>query len=96
MNYEISEIKWEFPINKHRYYIEIIKEEKESDEDWGYSAVCLNLPGAGSCGDTVEEALENVKEAIVGLVETYEEENMKIPFRELDFYTIRDCKILTI
>ena len=29
-----------------------------------YSAVCPELPGCTSCGDTKQEAMENVKEAI--------------------------------
>jgi len=29
-----------------------------------YSAVCPELPGCASCGDTEEEAMQNIKEAI--------------------------------
>jgi predicted RNase H-like HicB family nuclease len=29
-----------------------------------FSAVCPELPGCTSCGDTEEEALQNIKEAI--------------------------------
>ena len=29
-----------------------------------YSAVCPELPGCTSCGDTEREAMENIKEAI--------------------------------
>jgi len=36
---------------------------EESDEG-GYTAQCLELPAAISEGDTKEEALENIKEAI--------------------------------
>ena len=38
-----------------------------------YSAVCPQLPGCVSCGDTEEEAFENIKEAI----ELYLEEDNK-------------------
>ncbi len=42
-------------------------------DDYGIvSAVVLNLPGAGSCGSTEEEAMTNVKEAIRGVLEVYE------------------------
>jgi len=45
---------------------------EESDEG-GYTAQCLELPAAISEGDTKEEALENIKEAIqLVLIETIE------------------------
>jgi predicted RNase H-like HicB family nuclease len=37
----------------------------EKDEDvGGYIVSCPSLPGCFSQGDTIEEALENIKEAI--------------------------------
>jgi len=37
----------------------------EYDEQTGsYAAYCPELPGCASCGDTEEEAIENIKEAI--------------------------------
>ena len=39
----------------------------EPEEDGGYSVHCPSLPGCVSQGDTREEALENIQEAI-GLV----------------------------
>lgn len=37
----------------------------EYDEEVSsYAAYCPELPGCASCGDTEEEALENIKEAI--------------------------------
>lgn len=37
----------------------------EYDEEVnGYSAVCPELPGCTSCGDTEEEAMKKIKEAI--------------------------------
>jgi len=36
----------------------------EESEEGGYTAQCLELPAAISEGDTKEEALENIKEAI--------------------------------
>jgi len=35
-----------------------------NDDEPGYTATVPALPGCISCGDTVEEALENVKDAI--------------------------------
>jgi len=36
----------------------------EPQEEGGYTVQCLELPGAISQGETKEEALENIKEAI--------------------------------
>ena len=61
--------------NVFRIHILITK-----DEDDSYSAVALNLPGAGSCGETEEEALANAKEAIRGVLESYGDG--EIPWRD--------------
>lgn len=39
-------------------------------EDGGYTAECPVLPGCISEGDTVEEALNNIQEAIAGCLES--------------------------
>jgi len=44
-------------------------EVEEDDIDGGYSARCLDLPGCRSDGDTEEEAVNNLIEAIAGVVE---------------------------
>lgn len=46
---------------------------EESDEG-GYTAQCLELPAAISEGDTKEEALENIKEAIQQVLEVSQEQ----------------------
>ena len=51
-------------------YTIILEKEKEG----GYSAQCLELPGAISQGETKEEALRNVKEAIELVLEVIHEE----------------------
>ena len=43
-------------------------------EEGGYIVGCPVLPGCHSQGDTAEEALENIKEAIVGCLESLAEE----------------------
>lgn len=43
-------------------------------EDGGYWVECPTLPGCASQGDTVEEALEMIKDAIEGHLEVMEEE----------------------
>ncbi len=46
---------------------------EESDEG-GYTVQCLELPAAISEGDTKEEALENIKEAIQLVLEVSREQ----------------------
>ncbi|MHB1033800.1 MAG: type II toxin-antitoxin system HicB family antitoxin [Pirellulales bacterium] len=52
------------------------------DEDGGFSVIVLNLPGCGSCGDTEEEALRNVREAILGVIESHVAAGEEIPWRD--------------
>ena len=48
----------------------MLKEEEEG----GYSAQCLELPGCISEGETREEALANIREAVEGYLEAFPEE----------------------
>lgn len=52
------------------------------DDEGRFSAVALNLPGAGSCGDTSEEAVANAREAVLGIIASYREENLEIPWTD--------------
>lgn len=52
------------------------------DDATSYSAVALNLPGAGSCGETEEEAVANAREAIAGVLEEYAARGEPIPWRD--------------
>ena len=55
-----------------------------SQDDQGiYSAVALNLPGTGSCGDTWAEAMENFREAAAGTIEYYVESGEEIPWEPI-------------
>jgi len=42
--------------------------------DYGYDVHCPILPGCHSQGDTLEEALQNIKDAIVTYLEMISEE----------------------
>jgi len=54
---------------------------KEADADGGgYSVVALNICGVQSMGETVEEAIENVKEAALAVIESYERDGLEIPW----------------
>ncbi|MCK9587331.1 type II toxin-antitoxin system HicB family antitoxin [Methanothrix soehngenii] len=61
----------------------------EKDDDGRYVAECLDLPGCLSEGETLEEAIENINEAIIGCLKSRLKtagEKLKIPFfdRRLD------------
>jgi predicted RNase H-like HicB family nuclease len=48
-------------------------------EEGGYSAIVPSLPGCGSQGDTAEEAIQNVREAIELHVEGLVERQLPVP-----------------
>lgn len=50
----------------------------EKDEEvGGYIVSCPSLPGCFSQGNTIEEALENIKEAIQACLESLAEDEIK-------------------
>jgi predicted RNase H-like HicB family nuclease len=51
----------------------------EPDETGGYVATCPSLSGCYSQGDTVEEALANIREAIELCLEDMREQGEQIP-----------------
>ena len=51
----------------------------EPEENGGYSVHCPALPGCSSQGDSLEEALDNIKEAIRGVLKVRQEEAVPIP-----------------
>jgi antitoxin HicB len=48
-------------------------------EDGGYVAECPTIPGCISEGDTVEEALANIKDAIEGCLESLAANQQPLP-----------------
>jgi len=48
-------------------------------EDGGYTVEVPSLPGCISEGDTVEKALENIRDAIRGYIELLEEDGLPVP-----------------
>lgn len=51
----------------------------ERDEDGYYVAECPSLPGCLSQGETPEEAMNNIKEAIQGILELRRENGLPLP-----------------
>jgi antitoxin HicB len=49
----------------------------------GYSVIVPVLPGCASQGDTVAEALANVREALAAAIECYQAHNEPIPWKPL-------------
>ena|SRR5258707_5265565 len=69
---------WSTPSgHRYRLHVRLMKDDADS-----VSAVVLNLPGAGSCGATEEEALENAKEAVRGVLEEYIASGQDIPWKD--------------
>ncbi len=71
----VGEDTWVESKKAYRCHVLLVKEE-----GGGYSAIVLNLPGAGSCGDTEEEAMRNVREAAAGAIESYLSHAEDIPW----------------
>ena len=46
----------------------------EKGEDFGYVAHCPAIPGCHSQGDTIEEAIENIKDAIKSCIEALDKD----------------------
>ena len=51
----------------------------EPDESGGYVVSCPSLPGCYTQGETVEDALKNIEEAILLCLEDMESHGEKIP-----------------
>lgn len=67
-----------------------------ADGDEAYSVTALNLPGVVSCGDTQDEAIANIKEAALGIIEEYEESGEPIPWKELSESALSDSIMLNL
>lgn len=50
----------------------------EKQKEGGYTAQCLEVPGAISQGETKEETLKNVKEALALVLEVLKKEAIKM------------------
>ncbi|HEX7376487.1 MAG TPA: type II toxin-antitoxin system HicB family antitoxin [Pirellulales bacterium] len=80
-NYTIG-VPNEYP-KSYRCHLAIMRED-EGD----FSAVILNLPGTGSCGDTEDEAVDNAREAAVAIIQSYVDDGVEIPWKEPGQYEI--------
>ena len=55
----------------------------EKGEDFGYVAHCPSIPGCHSQGKTLEEAIENIKDAIRGCIEALDKDLVTPPSHAL-------------
>ncbi len=69
---------WQEPKETYAIHLLILPEE----EDGGYSAIALNLPGAGGSGETKEEAIASAEEGIKGVLQSYKESGESIPWKD--------------
>ena len=60
------------------------------ETDGTYSAIVMNLPGTGSCGDSEEEAVANAKEAARTALEVYAESGETPPWTDTSAVSIPD------
>lgn len=51
----------------------------EPEIDGSYSVICPAIPGCASQGESLEEALANIREAILGCLEVRKEDGLSLP-----------------
>ena len=56
------------------------------DPEGGFSCIVLNLPGAGSCGESKEEVIASTREAVIAMIASYLEDRVAIPWVDLVSY----------
>ena len=66
--------------NKQAYNYTVLLEK---EADGGYHVFCPTLKGCHSQGDSVEEAIENITEAIELYLESLRTDNLSIPQEDL-------------
>lgn len=57
-------------------------------EDSYWVAECTSLPGCISQGETREEAIRNIREAIEGYIAALEEDGLQVPEERFELLTV--------
>lgn len=68
----------------------------EDEIDGGYVVECLNLPGCMSQGETIDEAIENIGEAIAGVLASRFERSLRAQAQEAGKLTAYPSEGLTV
>lgn len=63
------------------------------DPEGGFTATVPSLPGCISEGDTVEEALKNIQEAVELFLESMREHGEEIPQEAVDIFTTVEVRV---
>lgn len=77
--------------DEHSHRVTVIL---EPEEDGGYSVHCPALPGCSSQGDTLEEALDNIREAILGILKVRQGGRLPTPRETAEIVTEEIRQIL--
>jgi predicted RNase H-like HicB family nuclease len=62
------------------------------EEDGGYSAHAMRLPGVVSQGETIDEALKNISEAFAATIRTYRDHDKEIPWSKAQIERTKGCE----
>ncbi len=65
----------------------------EQDEDGGYVGKVPELNGCLSQGDTLDELMKNIKEAIELCLEVESEENVKVTEEQIKFVGVQEITL---
>ena len=76
---ETIDVNWTQHSSQNSYHCDVCLIREDDDT---FSALVLNLPGAGSCGANQAEAMANVREAVLGLIESYGKAGDTVPWRD--------------
>ena len=57
-------------------------------EDGGWVVECPTLPGCISQGKTKQEAIENIREAILAYIDALQEDGLPVPEERFDVVTV--------
>ncbi len=68
--------EWVFPEREFRKEVRLRRES-----EGGYSVYVPDLPGAVTEGETESEALENIKDALQALIDSYRDAGQEVPWR---------------
>ncbi len=86
----IEDAKWDYPKNTYRVCVRIARLCDEWCNPQGCFVYVPGLPGCASQGDTIEEALENIREALKGCMESYLEHDEVIPWVRNEDKSLRE------